>query len=348
MNANGKRLVMVTFPNMTEGDLDRIRAVNDRLEVVFAPFMEEADTRYAVRRTMSVDEIRSRPQDLPPALVENLPRVEAMLALDVPARIDERAPKLRWIHNIGSGTDHYRGSGVHEKGITLTNSKGLAAPTMAEFILAQLLAMTKQIPERVRLQQSHSWDRRKNFQLSGATLGIIGLGAIGSEVAQRAKCFGMRVVATKRTLPDGPPPPNVDHLYRPAELPQLLAESQAVLISVAYTPETHHLIGDAELAAMPRGGYLIDVSHSGVLQEEPLIRALASGQLGGAALDTFAVEPLPPESPLWDLPNLLISAHDSATFDEYGRALTDMFNDNLRRYLRGEPLRNVVTPEAGY
>ena len=228
------------------------------------------------------------------------------------------------------------------------NSKGLASAAIAEFVLAQLLVLTKQFPERFRLQQAHRWERRRNGHLAGATLGVIGLGAIGSEVAKRAKCFGMRVVATKRTAIDGPLPPNVDLLYRREDLHELLAQCNAVLVSVAYTPETHGMIGAAELAAMPYGGYLMDVSHSGVVQEDGLVAALASGQLAGAALDTFGQEPLPAESRLWDLPNLVVSAHDAASLDDYGGAVTEMFIENLHHHLRGEPLRNVIPPEAGY
>src|SRR5262249_29964929 len=153
MASGNKRLILVAFPMVAEGDLDRIRAVGGGLEVVFAPFMEDDATRWAVRRTLTTEEIRSRRQDLPEVLVDRLPDAEILLTLDAPARLDERAPKLRWIHNIGSGTEHFRGSGAFEAGIVVTNSKGLAAPAMAEFVMAQLLALAKQLPERLRLQQ---------------------------------------------------------------------------------------------------------------------------------------------------------------------------------------------------
>jgi phosphoglycerate dehydrogenase-like enzyme len=332
---------------MDPNDLDLIRAVDPALEVAYTPFMEDDSVR-RMRATAPLEVIRSRKQEIPPALYEELAGTEILIALDTPVDLLARAPKLRWIHNIGSGTDHYRGSGVLESEVILTSSKGVAARTIAEFVMGQLLALAKRMPERFELKGRHEWRRLRNFDLYGATLGIVGLGEIGSQVAPLAKAFGMEVLATKRTVPEGPPPPNVDRLYRREDLREMLGRCDAVLIAVAYTPDTRGMIGAAELAAMRRGSYLMDVSRGGVLDEDAFVEALTSGHLAGAALDVFNEEPLPPTSRLWDLPNLIMSSHNAVGLENYGRAVLQSFTQNLRRYLAGEPLRNVVTAEAGY
>jgi phosphoglycerate dehydrogenase-like enzyme len=342
-----KRLIMVNFPLIQPDDLDLIRAVDPELEVVFVPYLEDMETR-RLRATAPVEVIKALKQDLPEALLGYLPEVEMLVTQDTPVDILERAPKLRWVHCIGSGTDHFRGTGILGSHVVLTSSKGIAARSIAEFVMAQLLALAKQTPRRWGVQRAHEWRVLKNRPLYESTLGIVGLGEIGQAVARLAKAFGLRVLATRRRPPGEDLPPNVDAVFPREALRAMLGACDAVVVAAAYTADTRGLIGAGELAAMRPGSLLVDVSRGGIVEESALIEALRSGHLGGAALDVFDREPLPSDSPLWDLPTLIISPHNAVGLENYGRATIERFVDLLRDYLRGEPLRYVVDPETGY
>jgi phosphoglycerate dehydrogenase-like enzyme len=347
MTSADRRVILVTFPLQDLSDLERVREAAPGWDVRYVPFMLDMAARRR-RATAPLEELRAYPDEFPQVFLDTLPEVEAMLGLDVPIDILERAPKLRWVQNIGSGTDQYRGTGILESPVILTSAKGLTARIIAEFVLAQLLALAKQFPTRFEAQRRHEWKWLKNVELYGRTLGILGLGEIGSEVARLAKPFGIHVLAIKRTRLSEGSPPNVDVLYPREELNSMLAACDFLLIAVPYTPQTVGMVGAAELAALPKGAFLLDVSRGGVLQEEAFIAAMQSGHLAGAALDVFGQEPLPLDSPLWDLPNLIISPHNAGDLPNYGRSAVDRFIENLGHYLRGEPLLHEVTAEAGY
>jgi phosphoglycerate dehydrogenase-like enzyme len=203
------------------------------------------------------------------------------------------------------------------------------------------------MPRVLADQRAHRWARFAGYDARGRTLGVVGLGAVGREVARLASAAGMRVVATRRS-PDAAPVPGVARVYPPGELRRLLAESDDVALTVPGTPETAGLLGEAELRAMRPGAVLVNVARGSVVDEPALIRALRDGHLGGAALDVFATEPLPADSPLWDLPSVLVTPHSMSTSRGENDLVLDVFCDNLRRYLAGQPLHHVYDRARGY
>lgn len=336
--------VLVAY-DVDAADLDRLRAIGD-VDVIYAPL----PPALANLRTFS-----SKPREallpltgsFPKQLLDALPEAEVIYALSLPVDTLERAPKLRWIANLGSGTDQYQAFGLPASKVTLTSSKGVAARTIAEFVLAQLLLMAKRLPERLDLQRAHEWKRLQHLDLHGRTLGIVGFGEIGAQIARLAKPFGMTVLATRRH-DGGPLPENVDRMYPSSERRAMLAQCDVCAVTVAFTPETRGLVGRAEIGAMRPGGFLADVSRGGVTDMAALADALRSGQLRGAAVDVFEQEPLPPDSPLWDVPNLVITPHNAVGLDNYNFHAFSRFIENVKRYRAGERLIGIVDPKLGY
>ena len=341
-----KRLVIVAYGLDTPSLVEKARAVSGDFEVVYLPVQLPPDAlrTYASGTAEAREALNQR---YPAEFMQRLPEAEVIYSLHLPVDLLKRAPKLKWVANMGSGTEQYGPLGVLGSGVTLTSSKGVAARSIAEFVMAQLLALNKRLPERGREQAAHRWTRMQARDLHGQTLGIVGLGEIGAEAARFAKAFGMRVLATRRR-PMPELPPNVDATYPTGELRAMLAECDAVVLALAFTPETRNLIGRAELAAMKKGSFLINVARGEVLDEVALLEALKNGPMAGAALDVFAKEPLPKDSPFWDLPNLVISAHNSVTMAHYSDAAFEAFVENFKRYARGEALQRVVDPVHRY
>jgi phosphoglycerate dehydrogenase-like enzyme len=203
------------------------------------------------------------------------------------------------------------------------------------------------MPRVLADQRRHHWERFALDTLPGKTLGIVGFGHVGRAIARLARGAGLRIVAVRRTSALSGSP-DVDVVYPPAGLRTLLHESDYVVLIVPLTPETTGLLGKAELSAMKSGAVLINVGRGQLVDEPALVDALRSGHLGGAALDVFASEPLPASSPLWDLPNVLVTPHSMSTALGENELMVDLFCDNLRRYLAGEVLRNVFDRERGY
>ncbi|CAN5415288.1 hypothetical protein BH24GEM3_BH24GEM3_14710 [soil metagenome] len=261
--------------------------------------------------------------------------------------------RLRWAHSAAAGVGGSLYPEMRSSEVVLTNSAGIHAAPMAETVIAMILHFARGLDLAVRAQAVRRWERSPFEsagtpvrEIAGATLGIVGLGGIGREVASRAVALGMRVLASKRR--PAPAPPGVELLTGDDALPRLLEASDFLVITVPETSETRGLIGREELARLPRGATLINVARGRILDEEALIEALREGHLRGAALDVFACEPLPPDSPLWGLSNVLVTPHVSGTTHRFWERQTELIVENIRRYLAGEPLRNVVDKEAGY
>jgi phosphoglycerate dehydrogenase-like enzyme len=240
-----------------------------------------------------------------------------------------------------------------QSNVVLTNSAAVHAPAMAETVLAMMLHFARGLDFAVRSQAAGRWDPEPFAQrpgaiteIDGTTLGIVGLGGIGLETARRARALGMNVTAVRRS--GRPAPAGIDLLTGPDALHRLLTVSDYLLIAVPSTSATRSLIGANEMAALRRGAVLINVARGDVLDEDALAAALRSGALRGAALDVFRVEPLPPNSPLWTLPNVLITPHVSATTPRFWMREVDLIRDNIARYLAGRALRNVVDKQKGY
>ncbi|MGI8925568.1 MAG: D-2-hydroxyacid dehydrogenase [Tepidiformaceae bacterium] len=260
----------------------------------------------------------------------------------------DAAPSLKWFQVITAGVDRLASQGILERGFLVSTVSGLAAPGIAEWCLGSMVMLVKGMHTSVRDQAAHNWSFRFTGELTGKTVGITGMGSIGRETARRARAFGMRVIATRRTAPPGSTDADCDELFPHSDLDRLLAESDFLVLCVPYTAETHHMIGAAQLARMKPTASLLNVARGAVVDQEALIAALRDGTIAAAALDVTDPEPLPPESPLWDMPNVIITPHISGAVERYGHRAADFFIANLRRYLAGEPLEHLVKPGLGY
>lgn len=247
-------------------------------------------------------------------------------------------PSLAWIHVGGSGFDHFAGRSA--AGPTLTNGAGVLAPFLAETLLAALMALNRGLLRAVRDQASKRWAPWTFPALAGQRLAIVGTGAIGTCLAERAKALGLEVVGVARRPR---PHPAFDDVRPLDELASVAASADYVSVNVRLVPETTQLIGAEVLAAMRPTAFLLNAARGAVVDEAALIAALRRGGIAGAYLDVFATEPLPSSSPLWELPNVLITPHTSDRVVDWELRHARFFMDNLERWCRGEPLRNIVT-----
>jgi len=260
------------------------------------------------------------------------------------------ANRLRWVHSSAAGVGSMLFPAMLASDVVVTNSRGMNAASVAEHATALMLAAFRRLPEAIRAQDSRRWIQAELSgppMLDGHTLGIVGLGSIGCRVARIAAAMGMTVIGTRREV-DRPVPEGVAEALTPAELPRLLEQADVVLLAAPLTAETRGLIGAPELASMQRTAWLVNVARGKLIQQTALIDALRSGTIAGAALDVFEHEPLGEDSPLWGMPNVIVTPHVAGFRGDYWEAATALFSDNLRRYLAGHPLLNLVNKRAGY
>ncbi|MFN6464405.1 MAG: D-2-hydroxyacid dehydrogenase [Nostoc sp. DedVER02] len=256
------------------------------------------------------------------------------------------APRVRWQQSPSAGVNHILTPTFLQKDIVLTNGAGVHAIPISEFVLAFMLYHAKNLRKLQTLQDAHTWVRGVFLEeLADATLLILGTGNIGQAIASRAKAFGVKVWGSRRH-PE--PLPNFDKIVGADEWRSLLPAADYVVIATPLTPETKGLIDEAALRSMRQSAYLINIARGAIVDEAALLTALREGWIAGAGLDTVATEPLPPESPLWSLPNAFITPHCSALSPRLRERIAQLFLDNLKRYQTGQPLRNVVDKKAGY
>ncbi len=256
------------------------------------------------------------------------------------------APALRWIHSCAAGFDQLLVPEIAERGLAVTRSAASHHIPISEWVVTYMLLMTKRFPELLQAQREHRWDRLEAEELLGKTVGIVGAGAIGTEVARRCGPMGMRVIATKRSPG---PLPLFDDVSGPEGLPNLLAESDYVVLTCPLTAETRGMIGATQLRMMKPTAFLLNVARGGLIVDDDLIRALREGWIAGAGLDAFTQEPLPADSPLWDVERLIITPHASSSSPAVMARSLEEFIRNLRRYLNDEPLENLLRePALGY
>lgn len=248
-------------------------------------------------------------------------------------------PAFRWFHTCTAGYDNPFFQTLLDRGVTLTNSPGLHARPMAEWVFGAILAQAKNSVAHQASQRRHEWRRERSDELTGRTVGIVGLGGIGLEVARLAKAFEMRVMGTKRRLIEHD---QVDVVLPPERLHELLAESDYVVLAAPLTDATRGMMGRAEYAAMKTSATLINVARGGLIDEPALIEALHEGQIAGAALDVAAEEPLPPDAALWEARNCVVTPHISQGSPHSLGRTTEHFLENLDRYVRGDALLNIV------
>lgn len=249
-----------------------------------------------------------------------------------------QSPALQWLHTFSAGVDHPVFQSFLARGVSLTTSSGSSASPIAQTVMMYLLALTRDLPRWLRAQAEHRWDQRAIRELDGLTMGVVGMGPIGQEVARLGQAFGMRTIGLRRTV-TGEEPCETWTLDR---LHELAAAVDVLVVAIPLTENTRGLIDASVLAALPPQALIVNIARGEVVDEAALVESLRSGHLGGAGLDVFATEPLEADSPLWDLPNVIVTPHSSGTTDRsHGRAV-DIFVDNLARRAAGEPLRNLA------
>lgn len=321
----------------------RIRAVDPRLDVIYEPALLSRP-RYAADHTAplsrsAADEVLWRGL---------LARAEVLFDFDYTndADLPELCPRVRWIQATSAGIGQFvkrRGYAERLPGVVFTTASGVHARPLAEFCLLAFLAASRGLSTMLEAQRRHHWERFAGTDLLGQTVVIFGHGSIGTEVARLARAFGMKTVGLRLSRAgEDPAAHQVDELLPPSALHEVLPRARFLVLAAPHTAETEGAIGRKELALLPKGAVLVNVSRGALVDEDALVDALRSGHLGGAALDVFKDEPLPPASPLWDMPNVLVSPHSASTSDRENALLTDLFCDNLRRFLDGQPLRNLL------
>jgi phosphoglycerate dehydrogenase-like enzyme len=234
-----------------------------------------------------------------------------------------------------------------QRDVVLTNASGVHAIPISEHILSMIFALARNLPRHMRSQVAGKWERHGEItELEGTTLGLIGVGKIGEKTAEKAKALNMKVLGMRRN-PERTSP-HVDKMFGPEGLHEVLAQSDWVVVTAAGTPETDGLIGEPELAVMKSTARLINIARGSLIREEALIKALEEKRIAGAGLDVFEKEPLPENSPLWQMPNVILTPHIAGGTPFYVDRLMDIFVENLKRYQAGEPLINVVDKTLGY
>jgi phosphoglycerate dehydrogenase-like enzyme len=260
----------------------------------------------------------------------------------------ERAPALRWIHSISAGVDKVVTPLSRQRGLQVTNARGVFSRPIAEYVVMMCLAIARRLPQLFDLQRERTWQPLRGSELGGLTVGIVGYGSIGAEIARLLAPFGTRIVATRRHPELGSGELSNVEVWGVERLRDLLKTADVVVIAAPLTDATAGLIGAAELQEMPGHAWLINIARGRLVDELALRRALAAGWIGGAVLDVFDEEPLPADSPLYDTPNLVITPHTSWSSDRVLERSIDLFVANLERYLADQPLENLVDLEAGY
>ncbi|MDQ6659633.1 MAG: D-2-hydroxyacid dehydrogenase, partial [Chloroflexota bacterium] len=249
--------------------------------------------------------------------LEKLPEADILCAYSIPENIRTLAPKLRWLQYPGAGIDGLRPTGLLDEGsdVLVTTAAGIHATNISEYVFGSMLMFNRSWPEMVRLQDRHVWPRNAGWfnlggrELADQTLGILGLGSIGRRIARLGKAFGMRVLATRRSITEGQSDPDVDALYPQSQFHEVLRLSDYIVVSVPLTPESEKMIGETELRIMRPHTYLVNIARGRVIDEAALIRALNEGWIAGAGLDVTEEEPLPADSPLYDMPNVILTPH---------------------------------------
>jgi phosphoglycerate dehydrogenase-like enzyme len=267
----------------------------------------------------------------------------------LPGDVREMCPNLKWIHLAGTGVDRLDFEGVMDGSILVTNSRGALGFPIAQAIVMLMLSLAKDVHKLLQQQRAHVWQRYVTQDLDGKTLALIGLGAIGGSLASLGRAFQMRTLATRHSATehsydvDG-----VDEVFPPSQLHDMLSQADFVAITAPLTDETRGLIGKKELAIMKSTSYIFNVGRGPIIDQTALIDSLKNGGIAGAGLDVVEEEPLPGDSELWDLPNVIISPHMAGGTESHGWRVADLFIQNLQRYLEGDELINRLSLGKSY
>jgi phosphoglycerate dehydrogenase-like enzyme len=285
---------------------------------------------------------------------EDLQDSEVLFTISLRPEQFAAARKLRWIHTPSAAVHQLLFSELINSDVVITNSREVHGPVVAEHVMALIFALAKKIPQAALLQQKHVWGQEAIWsegahprEIAGATVGLIGLGSIGRRVAQMAAAMGMRVIAVREHVEKGTPE-NVDVVFAPSDLNELLGQADYVVVAAPLIPSTEGMINAARLRLMKPSACLINVGRGPQVDEDALADALRTRQIAGAALDVFEREPLPAGSQLWNVENLLITPHTAGLTEKLWHRHYELFSENLRRYLAGQPLQFVVDKHKGY
>jgi glyoxylate/hydroxypyruvate reductase len=324
--------------------VEKIRQVDERLNVIYEPSLIPAP-RYAGDHT---GHPMTRSAEDEKRWQEILANADIMLDFDKTHKKDmpELTQRVRWIQSTSTGIGQFVHDFEYDKRMpnTVFTVAGVHGRPLAEFTIMALLMHYKLADLMASQKQARIFDRFSGTDAEGRTMAILGLGRNGTAVAEMARAIGMRVLGMDLI----PNPEVVDQFYKREELDEMLAQAEVLVVAMPGTPLTQKMIGAHELSLLKKGAYLVNLARGSIVDETAMIAALQSGQLSGAALDVFAQEPLPKDSPFWDLPNVLLSPHAASISDRENGRIIDLFCDNLRRYLDDKPLRNVLNTELLY
>ena len=336
-------VVGVLYPGEFNTDFDlhvaELAAVDPRIEIVVEPYLEPSELRSG-RGVPPYDAVRDLAPPLTPRQRAALARIECCVTLDLPFDVAAVAPRLRWVQALGAGIAHLASAGLQEAGIRLTNASGANATSIAEFAFARILGEYKQVRRLDTTQQKRKWLPVFGEEIAGKTVGLIGFGPINQAAARRARAFGLEVIVLRRSAAASE---LADEVVGPDGLHDMLGRCDIVVAAVPESPETHELFDSAAFAAMRDGSMFVNVGRGTLVHEPALGDALHSGKLRAAAIDVTAVEPLPEDSPLWDAPNIYISAHCSTDPSGFFESVHQVFADNVALYLAGRPLINAIS-----
>ena len=339
-----EKFTVVIASHLEPEHVERIRSVDPRIELLYDPSLMAAPRYIADHGSAPFTRTSEQEQ----TWLGMLARADVMFDFDRAHSSDlpAVAPKLKWLQSTSAGIGQFvKRTNLDKTGITFCTTSGVHARALADFCTMAMLMFVKGYFLMARDKAAKYWARTCADELTGKTLVIVGLGKIGREIARQAKCFDMRVIGTARSATAAP---NVDQIYAPSQLRELLPQADFLVLIAPHTPETDALLGAREIALIKPGAVLINIARGALVDEDAMIEALRSGRLAGAALDVFRSEPLPAESPLWEMPNVIISPHSASTVRRENERITDLFCDNLRRWLAGQPLRNVLNTELMY
>lgn len=316
---------------------------NFPIKLITTPYLES----YELRSSRGLHKGRNE-QGIPepliePSLAEQWVECNALVGMDIPSNPEMLFPNLKWFQGVSAGYDHIDSAALKAMGVTQTNARGISSPAISEFIFARILQIWKDLRLLDSQQEDRLWKVQFGTQAHGKTMGIVGLGSIGREVAVKARAFGMKVLATRKSAVAGDSDPDVDELFPVQGLPELLPRCDVVVMTAPSTEDTKDIFDSSMFALMKKGSIFCNIARGIHVVESALVDALEKGHLGAAILDVTREEPLPNDHPLWMAPNLFLSPHCSISFDTYEQNAAQLIADNAKRYLAGEKLKNVVS-----
>ena len=329
----------VLFPLRSgESDLSAL-AENYPFEFYLTPYLESTELRSSRGLNQGVNSMKIEEPLVPDNYLNIWAECNSIIAMDLPSNISSLFPNLKWVQGVSAGHDHINSDELKKTGIVLTTAKGIASDAIAEFVFSRLLQEMKHLRKLDEQQRERIWHAKFGNQLKGKTIGIVGVGSIGKEIAKRAKAFEMRVLGIRKHL-EYAVPDSVDRLYPLSDVDMLLGESDVVVMAAPSTKETKDLFDESKFSKMKKGSIFVNIARGIHVVETDLAQYLSNGHLRAAILDVVRNEPLAVNSDLWSAPNLYLSPHCSVSFDDYEKNAIDLFIQNAIRMLDGDELVN--------